>query len=490
MNSRAAILFSFFALVSCAPIPSVCEHSPVIDPEVSATCFVNGWSEGSHCSKCGEVLVPREEIPASHHYELDTIYLPGESSIEHGARFFCPDCRYFDFRSLTPSDVNMPILTILGSLDGVSKENKVAAKIRYETEDGVFESDATFKVQGASSAFYPKKNYTLQLLDENGKKNKVLLDPAWGKQSKYCLKANWIDASHARNVVSAKLYGQIVHSRKFEDELDPLVNGGAIDGFPILIYEGNDFLGLYTLNIPKDAWMFGMNDKAIPQGILMADDWTNSVFLKEHVAKDFSNGWDNEYCSTEEEDWMVDSMNRFISFLNDSSDEDFKAKIEEYTSLERSIDLLLYTYFICAGDNLSKNILWASFDGKRWIPSAYDLDSTWGLVWDGKSLMDYEDIRLDCCDYYWNRNLLWERIYHCFRDEVKKRYFELRGSVLSTSHLSQEFASFCGGIPEVVYRTESLRWEDLPSKELGKVDQILEFIESRGPYYDKLMEAL
>lgn len=37
-------------------------------------------------------------------------------------------------------------------------------------------------------------------------------------------------------------------------------NYGQIDGFPIEVYENGNFLGLYTLNIPKDKWLFNIDD--------------------------------------------------------------------------------------------------------------------------------------------------------------------------------------------------------------------------------------
>ena len=117
-----------------------------------------------------------------------------------------------------------------------------------------------------------------------------------------------MDYSQARNVVSAKLFGQIVHSRNIKDEINDLYNGGAIDGYPVVIYHNGSFLGLYTMNIPKDKWLFGMDDydpgkdeSITKHAILMGNTWTNSVVLKESMNSDYvSSGWELEFCSTEE----------------------------------------------------------------------------------------------------------------------------------------------------------------------------------------------
>ena len=42
------------------------------DAAVAATCTTAGKTEGCHCSVCGDVLDPQEEIPASGHTKVVT----------------------------------------------------------------------------------------------------------------------------------------------------------------------------------------------------------------------------------------------------------------------------------------------------------------------------------------------------------------------------------------------------------------------------------
>ena len=46
---------------------NTCVHSIVTDESVNPTCSLTGLTEGSHCSVCGEVIVPQEIIPALGH---------------------------------------------------------------------------------------------------------------------------------------------------------------------------------------------------------------------------------------------------------------------------------------------------------------------------------------------------------------------------------------------------------------------------------------
>ena len=406
--------------------------------------------------------------------------------IPYCGRFFCRDCVEFYFDSITPEDLGMPIINITGSLEGMTKTEKKTVGISYMSGDVNFESDATMKWQGGSSVLYPKKNYTIQFIKSSGSKNKVALVDAWGKQSKYCLKANYIDFSQSRNVVSGRIFNEIVHSRGIDDELNALPNGGVVDGYPVALYLNGKFLGLYTLNIPKDNWMFGMKDETIRQALLFGDNWTEPVFLRQPIAdvNDVGgSGWELEYCSTEDDPsvgtaWVAESMNEFIAFLNANNGEAFKAGISQYTDVDRAIDVLIYTYFIHANDNVAKNIVWATYDGVRWIPSVYDMDGTWGMYWDGSVGIPANDF-VPAAD-----NLLFQRLLENYPDEIKARYVELREGVLSRSNLRGQFEAFFSAIPKCMYAAEKSKWRSVPNNDVDQQAQILKYIEDRTAYMD------
>ena len=408
------------------------------------------------------------------------------ADIPYCGRFFCKDCHSFYYDSLTPEDLGMPIMDISGSLDGVSKTEKKTVGISFMSGDVNFESDATIKWQGASSIGYPKKNFTIQFIKPSGKKNKVAIVDSWGEQSKYCLKANYIDFSQSRNVVSGRIFNEIVHSRGINDELNALPNGGVVDGYPVALYLNGKYLGLYTLNIPKDKWMFGMKDETLKQALLFGDDWKDSVFLRQPIT-DVNNvessGWELEYCSTEDDPavgtaWVAESMNEFIAFLNANDGEAFKAGISQYTDVDRAIDVMLYTYFIHANDNVAKNIVWATYDGVRWIPSVYDMDGTWGMYWDGSLTLPANDFT-PAAD-----NLLFKRLLDNCSDEILARYVQLRETVLSRDNLRNHFEAFFDSVSSQMYKAERIKWKDVPNNDVDQQQQILDYIDARTEFMD------
>ena len=63
-----------FISTDIPPVPPVeldpCEingHVIVVDPEVEPTCTTSGKTEGSHCGRCGEVLVKQKKLSATGH---------------------------------------------------------------------------------------------------------------------------------------------------------------------------------------------------------------------------------------------------------------------------------------------------------------------------------------------------------------------------------------------------------------------------------------
>ncbi len=391
-------------------------------------------------------------------------------------------------------EYDLPILEMEGDTNGISKDNEVELSVKYHSDELNFQSKATLNWQGASSIYYEKKNYTIKFVDENGEKNKIKIKDEWGKQNKYCLKANYIDYTSARNVVSAKLYGQIVHSRAQEDELNNLVNGGAIDGYPVLIYMNGNYHGLYTMNIPKDKWLFDM-DKEGNKAILMADAWSESTRLNEKISDDFEeSGWEVEFCSTEDDEngikWVQNSFNKVIDFVKNNDGENFKTDISNYVDVNRAIDTMLFTLMINGKDNLSKNVLWVTYDGNVWVPSAYDLDSTWGIFCDGEVLAENEWLSLSQFKNHKNTNLLWKKLFTNYEKEVKERYQELRASVMSTENIIKEFSTFISLIPTDVYKYETYLYKGIPSQKTSNLAQLSYFAQENLSRLDKEFSTL
>lgn len=375
----------------------------------------------------------------------------------------------------------LPMLYLTGSTDGMTKENPVTLNYKCTDKDGIVkEGTCTLKWQGSSSLAYEKKNYTIKFDSD------LEAFDGWGAQKKYCLKANFIDHSHARNLVCAKLWGQIVKSRaKKNTKLNALPNAGAVDGFPIIIMLNDEFHGLYTWNIPKDAWMFGMGSGAY-EAIVCADVPLNEGAVAFKVLADFENDFELEYSSFDEAE-VLNSLNRLIQAVIDSNGADLDTTIAKYLDWDSAIDYYIFTVLITGLDNTKKNYILATYDGEKWFYSAYDMDSTFGIDWDGGTFLPAD--RRPTFSTRTSDNLM-KLIWNYKRQRLHDRCEEIMETAFSESNIAIEFSNFIGKIPSPILKKDVELYPSIPCSSVNNTSQIFNYYRMRFAHALKWLEEM
>lgn len=521
------------------------------------------------------------------------------------------------------ADYGLPILYLDGDISLMNKDNAVLLNYIYGDRNGA----CTVKWQGSSSLSYEKKNYTVKF------DNAFEVVEGWGEQKKYCLKANFIDHSHARNVVSAKLWGKIVKSRAYTDntfdinrvtgmilpvnkkdvsekiiisndgiitnnasmynnggvvftgnifekgkytisfdfynpntiETDPsntvyiimgnnggdksikhvfnqynewitysveietdrdawmlglvsqnptsgyqfkniavvkddesinspelarlydLPNGGAVDGFPCIIVLNGEFHGLYTFNIPKDGWMFGMGNGE-QEAIICADQHVSATNFKAEAKVDGTD-FELEYVTDENNaDWVKTSLNRLINAVRNSDGTDLDTTVAQYLDWTSAIDYHIFVALLKGGDMTDKNYLLTTYDGIKWFFSAYDIDSTYGLNWDGKSFTAAtKEVKLK---NYASSHKVMELIYKYKYDELKERYEYLRKTVMSEENLYLEFFNWASKLSTPILVEDVKMYPTIPNSVVNNTAQILEWYRKRVAVIDDEINSL
>jgi hypothetical protein len=295
------------------------------------------------------------------------------------------------------------------------------------------------------------------------------------------------------------LWGEIVKSRSeyesYPTEFKASLNQGAIDGFPIKVYSQGIYQGRYTLNIPKDAWMANMDKDLDKHCILCGENYASGCFR----ASANINGSD---WSDEVHDVVPTSIktrwNEVISFVMNSTDEEFKANLGNYFYIDSLIDYLLFGLVSCGLDAFGKNQIYMTYDGQKWIASMYDMDSTWGLYWNGSNILSATYERTSYEDFVSGRegNLLYMRLERLFSEEIKERYAELKRTVLAVPNIIDCFERFTDiASMELVKEdyastTGSGKFTGIPSKTTNNIQQIRDFVVNRFPYCDTYVDNL
>lgn len=390
-----------------------------------------------------------------------------------------------------PEELDMPKVFFYGNALPTTKDN-VNLTMDYVSNTAKFSSFVKLKCQGTSSMSYDKKNFTVAMFSDEARATKLKKDfKGWGAQSKFCLKANYVDTTHTRNISGARIAYDMVQSRPdspFKQQLLQCPRNGAVDGFPIKLYFNGEFYGIYTWNIPKDAWMFNM-DESNPNHCVLCAEVNNNGNMNTINSCQFRKVWNGSG------DWSVEvgtasanikaSFDRCINFVMTATDDEFKTNIGEYFDLYSLLDYYCFSYLTCHLDGLAKNMLMATYDGVIWGASLYDMDSIYGVSWNGAN---YVATNYQCPEQYQETNsLLWQKIEKNFATELYARYLELRQGALSLSNIIKHVEEIYDVIPDRVFADEKAKWTGLPAVNTNTMTRFRNYMRDRAVYVDAQM---
>lgn len=386
-----------------------------------------------------------------------------------------------------PADDDIPMIFITGTIP--DSKTYVSGELEYVSKSYRFHAYTYIKLQGNSTLYLPKKNYTVNLYSDENRSVKLNKEfKNWGLHNNFVLKADYNDILHARNVVGAKLWSRVVQSRSdyntLPEELRNSPNNGAIDGFPVRVYINEAYQGLYNWTIPKCDWMVGMDNTNLNHVLLSSEFNDNRDITYQYNPCNFNTLWDGNknYFDVEVGEnsaELVSSLNTIISAIlnNDST------SLERALDIKGAIDYFIFQEIILGTDGLAKNMLLATYDMSKWYLSAYDMDATFDLDWNGE-ILEYYNSDMPYAPYNNQFSSLLQYILNNYHDAYVKRYVELRKSVLSYSSIIEEFEKYVGIFGEDVYIQDTIPYPDIPSVTTNTLKGIRDFVGDRLEYLD------
>lgn len=381
-------------------------------------------------------------------------------------------------------------------------DKKVNAQFSFEDDDRSVKGFMQISIQGASSRQYPKKNYKIKLFEDAKmtKKLKIKLRPSWTPDSSFNLKANWIDATQSRNLANAKVFANATAMTPFENEevqqhLASTQNLGQMEGFPVIVYLNGKYHGLYTFNTKKTAAVFGMDSNNPEHEAITIENNGAQAKLRDKTATVDMLNFATVVHDTPSDD-LKTNFTSFLNFINTASDGDFKANIANYIDVKSAINVYLFQALSEMWDGSTKSYIFLTYNGGKYFYLVdYDLDSSWGLWWDGSKVATdavFDFTHPDQASFLTqeNNNLLFQRIYQNFKPEIKSQYQKLRQSVWSNVSIMKQFKEFINSIPEAAYNHDHKAWPDIPSRKITSYSQIQNDIIRRGNQMDAWISQL
>ena len=448
------------------------------------------------CTQAGYELHENPETGVTH-------IVDGEPALGHdfSSDGVCLRCDYVEphpeaetgVQTDVPID-SIPSIDLKGDMEGISKEKRITLEFDFSAAQQQFSCYSFTTWQGHSSLEYPKKNYTVRLFADKGitEKFRLAFDD-WQLEHKYILKANYLDVSQARNLIAARLWGEIAASRSgLHEKLRSSSNYGAVDGFPVVLRHNGEFAGLYTMNLHKDEDLYGMREGRKEAIVIINEQTTDeSLFRASAVFEEDISDWELELCGTPDDaTWAKDSLNELIGFVMNSSDEQFRSELQTHLDINSAIDYLIFFYAAGLKENAAKDLVLIRYEDSPWIASVYDMECAFGLNSLGTEFVSEREFLPKKANGIWNSgtgSLLWDRILQVFEPEIRARYAELRLNVLSEDNLIGRIEAYINTIPEDCYEQDKVLYPNRPLLQVDPKEQMVKYISDRLPVLDGVL---
>lgn len=475
LTALSFVVWKFSAVQPAEPIAPTASPTPVAEKitDVSPTCTEAGYT--------------LYENPANGSMRIED----GAPALGHdfGQGSSCLRCGI----PSVPEAESIPRLEFTGSMDGISKSDRITLGFDFCSADMDFSCYSFTTLQGHSTLEYDKKNYTIRLFADSAVSEKYRLSfNGWQPEHKYILKANYRDPSQARNLVAAGVWSEMAETRaNLPARLSLTSNYGAVDGFPVSVWLNGGFHGLYTMNLHKDEDLYQLRDGR-QEAIMIANAQTSdeSLFRAPAAFAEDESDWELEYCATDENNvWAKEIFNALIDFVMTSDDKTFRDRLNEYLDVDGAIDYLIYIYALGLSDAGAKDLVMVKYEDVPWIPSVYDMEDAFGLSPDGTACLSAGEFLPEYADGKWNSStgsLLWDRLLNAFTPQIRARYAELRQTILSEDALAGRVHGFIAAIPEELYRQDADLYPDRNLPDIDPEDQMIQYISERMPLLDKI----
>ena len=346
---------------------------------------------------------------------------------------------------------------------------------------------ATIEVQGSSSAIYPKKNWTFALYNNESKTESFKLRVGnWAEHSEFVFKSNWIDATHCRNILSNQIWEDIIQNRegypKRENEIayseaytaqSGRFDSGAlthVDGLAAELYINGSFYGIGNFNLGKKRENYDIVSSNQNHIQMSAEVHVNmNSYVPEH--------WEIRNPKLPDANFLS-KINAWFA-ANALSGQAFKDSFETNHHLKNAIDFFLLVEFIKSPDMYDKNFILTSWNGVKFYFLPYDMDTTFGLQWDGQSFTGHTGSIREVS--------FWNKFYLAYTIEIKARYLDLKNKGVFTLDNVYRHADLCNktfGIQ--LFKKEQALWSSIPSNSIiyTSFPQIYEWTKNRIIWLD------
>ncbi|ELH1434885.1 CotH kinase family protein, partial [Raoultella ornithinolytica] len=301
------------------------------------------------------------------------------------------------------------------------------------------------------------------------------------------------DTTHVRNTMSYSLWEQVVQSRKTwpkrevesvfvgkfgEDGTFNGANGHPI-GYPCVMYFNGEFYGIGDLMTGKKRSNYNLAKNKPLEIQLDIGGWLTFGAFSEHITDVNYVEFKAPKSPTSATYSAITDWDTFCNLQQ----ADFTSQLGTRLDKTNIIDYFLFTTFgnftDCGAVNTIKNTQLISYNGIKWYFMPYDLDTCYGLQWDGKSI-NYpanNPIRLN--------GDFWIKVRAAYNSDINARWAELRNNgIFTVSNIYTLIMDLQSKYSRDLFSAEFEKWPEVPSLSITGVDQILTWVNDRLAFLD------
>ena len=206
---------------------------------------------------------------------------------------------------------------------------------------------------------------------------------------------------------------------------------------------------------------------------------TFSTLTSFNNSSTFWSGFEYKYPETEI-DWT--NLYNFVEFVLYEDSLSFLNTYPEKFDPNNAVNYFIFLNLLRATDNAGKNIFIARYDlGEPYFYFPWDLDGTFGIIWDGSK----ENITNDILSNGFYARLLEDKRLNGFLDQLKRRWNKLRQNTVTLENLSRAFDTQYNYLKKNgVYERELLAWKSCAVFDENNLEYTYEWIENRLSYLD------
>lgn len=414
--------------------------------------------------------------------------------------------------------MTVPVVRIAGDLTGISADDYVNVTCNFvdEANSVEFTDYAEIAWQGSGSLAFPKKNYKIKLYKDEARseKNKRTFRD-WHETNNFHLKVNFPDAT---NIMNNMMMHYVTKSYQY---LTPLPREGArytVDGFPVLLYVNDEFVGIYFWNLKQDDKVYNLNEEVVDETtgeITQEADLCYQIGLNNgtnngdnsgafvygnlnsgsNSGKNFADAHAEIDYYWEDRVWdktgnHPDILYNTIQWVSEATDSEFTANLEKYFDKEYLINYFVIMYTCGMIDSKGKNFNMLYFPEKGvWYPTFWDMDNAFGTSYAvGRTSHTVELSGFGCPS-----SRLFDKLWANFKGDIVAKYEELRTTLFTAEQVADSVDATLEGVSaEWLAESFSVKYGDTEYSGQEITDPktyIVDWATKRFVYMDSVMET-